>query len=88
MSTKYNIPKEKNTNDGSGSIVLEKKTLKGRATKKKLASNPPTVPRTFLPIRNRKTAEIREIKTVRFTKTHTDVLDEEIRRLQERINKL
>ena len=35
-----------------------------------------------------KPKEIREIKTVKFTKTHSDVLDEEIRRLQERINKL
>ena len=35
-----------------------------------------------------KPKEIREIKTVKFTKTHSDVLDDEIRRLQERINKL
>ena len=69
-------------------IIRELRELVNELETEKLPKVPhinearPVIKESFKP------KEIREIKTVRFTKTHTDVLDEEIRRLQERINKL
>ncbi len=69
-------------------IIKELRELIGELENEKLPKVPhinearPVIKESFKP------KEIREIKTVKFTKTHSDVLDEEIRRLQERINKL
>lgn len=62
-SVKYTIPKAKNTKVGSGSIVLEKKTLNGSAANKKATIKPVATPVYFFVIKKRKTVDPKENKT-------------------------